>query len=122
MKALDYLFVAMLAVTAVLQFNDPDPAYWVTVYGLGAAVPLMHALGRQARFLAALTIGMIISGMLYAAPGFFDYLVSGRWGSITGSMDGPDAYVEPAREFIGLLIALAIVSFYALRWRANQNR
>jgi len=112
----------MLAVTAVLQINDPDPVYWVAVYGLGAAVPLMHAFGRQARFLAALTIGMIVSGMIYAAPGFFEYLQSGQLGTIAGSMDGPDAYVEPAREFIGLLIALAIVGYYGYRWRANQNR
>jgi len=119
MKALDYLFVAMLAVTTALQINDPDPVYWVAVYGLGALVPLLHSLGRQAQFLAALTIGMILSGMMYTAPGLFDYLQSGDFGSITGSMDGPARYVEPAREFLGLLIALAIVGIYAMRWHTN---
>jgi hypothetical protein len=119
MKALDYLFAAMLAVTTVLQFNDPDPTYWVFAYGLGAVVAVMHALGQRATFLAALTIGMILSGMIYATPGFVEFLQAGDFASITGSMDGPDAYVEPAREFIGLLIALAIVGSYALRWRNN---
>ena len=117
MKALDYLFAAMLAITTVLQFNDPDPVYWVAVYGLGALVPLINAFGRRAPFLAALTIGMILSGLIYAAPGFLEYLQSGDFGSITASMDGPARYVEPAREFLGLTIALTIVGSYALRWR-----
>ena len=119
MQVLDYIFVAMLVVTTALQFNDPDPVYWVAVYGLGAVVPLLNSFGRHSQFLAALTIGMILSGMIYAAPGFFDYLQSGDFGSITGSMDGPARYVEPAREFLGLLIAFAIVGSYPLRWRTN---
>lgn len=118
-KSRDFAFALLLAVTAALQFNDPDPIYWVGVYGLAAAVPALHAVGRNSPFLAALTLGMILSGMIYAAPGFIDYLQSGRYGTITGSMNGPDAYVEPAREFIGLAMALAIVAFYAWRWRTD---
>jgi hypothetical protein len=120
MKALDLIFAAMLLVTAALQFNDPDPVYWVAAYGLGAAVAFLHAFGNRAEFLAALTIGMIVSGMIYAMPGFMAFLQAGDFGSITGSMDGPNVYVEPAREFIGLAIALAIVGSYSLRWRDSD--
>ena len=116
-RARDYLLAALLLVTAALQVNDPDPVYWVLVYGLAAAVPLAHAHGRSVPFLAALTIGMIVSGLIYAAPGFVDWLLSGDFGSITGSMDGPDAYVEPAREFLGLAMALAIVAAFTMRGR-----
>jgi len=117
MKALDYFLSALLLVVAGLQINDPDPAYWVLVYGLGAVIPLAHSLGKRPQFLAALTIGMIISGIIYAAPGFIDYLNAGNFGSITASMDGPATYVEPAREFLGLSIALLIVGYYVQRWR-----
>ena len=119
MKAVDYFFAALLAVIAGLQINDPDPTYWVSVYGLAAAVALYHAFGMHAQFLAALTIGMAMSGMIYAAPGFFDYLQAGDYGLITASMDGPATFVEPAREFLGLLIALSIVGFYAYGWRTD---
>ena len=119
MKALDYFFTALLLVVAWLQINDPDPAYWVLVYGLAAIVPLAHSLGKRPQLLAALTVGMIISGMIYAAPGFAEYLSAADFLSITASMDGPAKYVEPAREFLGLMIALAIVGFYAQRWRTN---
>jgi len=121
MKLLDYFFMAMLVAAAAVQFNDPDPVYWVTVYTLAAAVPLLHTTGRYIQFIAALTIGMIASGMIYAAPGFSAYWQSGRFSSITASMDGAMWYVEPAREFLGLLIALAIVGSYVLRWRMPQK-
>jgi len=119
MKLLDYIFVALLAVTALLQLNDPDPVYWVLVYGLGASVPLLNAMNKPRQYLAALTIGMTISGMMYAAPGAVEYFQSGNWSSIAGSMDGPAAYVEPAREFIGLLMQLLVVGYYSWQWRSR---
>lgn len=121
-RARDYTLAALLAVTAALQFNDPDPVYWVAVYGLAAVAPIVHARGSRAPFLGALTLGMVISGMIYSAAGFYDYLRSGQFGSITGSMDGPDAYVEPAREFLGLTMAWLVVGWYTLRWGAFQKR
>ena len=114
-KVIDIVFVAVLALSAALQINDPDPVYWVAVYAVGALVPLLHCFGRDAPFLAGLTIGMILTGMMYAGPGFVDYLESGDFRSITSSMDGSARYVEPAREFLGLLIALAIVGSYPIR-------
>lgn len=118
MKIMDYCFAALLAWVAILQINDPDPAYWVLVYALGALIAVLNAVTRPAPFVAAITIGMILTGMIYAAAGFLDYLGAGNFGALTQSMDaGPD-YVEPAREFLGLLIALGIVSYYSLRWRA----
>lgn len=121
MKGLDIALAGILAVCAIIQYNDPDPIYWVTVYGIAACVPALNIAGKRSDLVAGIALGMIVSGMIYAAPGFFDYLVSGRWGSITGSMDGADRYVEPAREFLGLGIALVIVAYYTLRGRTRQN-
>ena len=119
MKLMDYGLAAMLAVIAGLQFNDPDPVYWVAVYGLAALVPLAQAFNGRAPFLAALTIGMIISGMIYASSGFFAFVAAGDYAAITGPMGRGARHVEPAREFLGLLIALLVVGYYALRWHRN---
>lgn len=122
MKILDLFLAAILAICAIIQYNDPDPIYWVTVYGFAACVPALNAAGKRSDVVAGIAIGMSLSGVLYATPGFFDYVASGRWGSIAGSMGGADTYVEPAREFLGLGIALTIVIFYTRRWRGAQNR
>ena len=77
MKVVDFFLAAMLAVSAGLQYNDPDPVYWLLVYSVGAVIPLSNALGKRPMFLAAVGVGMTISGMIYAAPGFVVYLQSG---------------------------------------------
>jgi hypothetical protein len=117
MKILDYCFAALLAWVAILQINDPDPVYWVTVYALGALIALLNAFSRPAPLAAAVNVGMIMTGVIYAAPGFLDYLAAGDFGALTQAMDAGLDYVEPAREFLGLAIALGIVGSYSWRWR-----
>lgn len=106
MRPLKFLLAIFFLAMAALQFNDPDPAYWIAVYGGTAAVSLAAALGFHRRFWTALTIGGVLAGLLIAAPGTLDYLSSGNPGSIFGQMMDED-YIEPAREFFGLLICLA---------------
>ena len=102
---------ALLVWMAFIQFNDPDPIYWVVVYLLIAWQCLKPALGMAPAYsdyrIFYLSLGLVAAGLLSSLNGFLDYLVSGDPGSITASMDGPKSYVEPAREFLGLLIGLA---------------
>jgi hypothetical protein len=62
--------------------------------------------------------GMILSGLLIAAPGFLDYLDSGNYGAITGEMMDNVPYVESAREFGGLLLAAGTLACYRLQAKA----
>ena len=57
-------------------------------------------------------VGMVLAGLLIAAPGSIDYLTSGDYASISGEMMAEKAYVESAREFIGLLMAAACLFYY----------
>ena len=116
MKVMDMILTVLLGLCVVLQFNDPDPFYWVVAYGLAAVVPLLNLLGRRPQYFAGISFGLIVSGLIYSAPGFVEYLRSGDFGSLTGPMDVPATYVEPAREFLGLLIAFAAVSGYLYNW------
>jgi hypothetical protein len=113
-KVTNFSFAALFFLAAAIQFNDPDPTYWVTVYAGTGFVALGKALGRYSDFLTAIVIGGVIAGIIGATPGFLDYVRSGDFGSITGDMRGLD-YVEPAREFLGLLIALGLLVSYVRR-------
>ena len=117
MKVLDLIFAILLGLSVALQLNDPDPIYWVAVYGLATLVPVLSLIDKRSLFAAALALGMIFAGLIDSAPGFVDYLDSGNYASITGSMRGAPRYVEYAREFLGLLLAGAAMIWYALRWR-----
>lgn len=96
---------------ASVQFNDPDPVYWVAVYTATGLVIAGQAAGRFSCFWSALTIGAALAGILLTASGFGAYVVSGDLRSIFGQMHPAKPYVEQAREFLGLILAIA-----ALTW------
>lgn len=113
MARLVHAVIALFILTmGVIQFNDPDPAYWVTVYVLVAVVPAARVFGRRLPKTSLVAAGMVLSGMMIAAPGFIDYLTSGDYASIGGEMMLAKPYVEAAREFIGLAIAAVALSVY----------
>ncbi len=99
---------------ALLQFNDPDPLYWVWVYGGTAVVAVAKCLGRSSPFWNVLLLGAALSGMVIALPSLLEYLRDGDWASIAGSMES-NAHAEPVREFLGLLLAAALLCWYQRR-------
>ena len=114
LKATHFIVAALFLYIAFLQVNDPDPLYWIAVYAGTALIALAKGLGRFSDFWAAIALGMAISGLLFSAPGFADFLESGDYAAIFGDMRGP-GYVEAAREFLGLTLATAVLVAYIRR-------
>lgn len=115
MRALNFVFAAVFAVMAGLQFNDPDPVYWVAVYGGTALVALGKALGRYSEFWAAIAIGGVVAGLIFAVPGVLNFIEYGSIDELLGGTTAAKAYVESTREFGGLLIALIVLASYVKR-------
>ena len=102
------LFVAM----AALQINDPDPLLWVTVYVAIALVPAARIIGYRLPILFWATVGMATACLLISLPGFFDYLASGDFASVGEEMSATKPYIEPAREFLGIVIGAICLACY----------
>lgn len=114
MKYVDLLLATLFLVFAGIQLNDPDPLYWVCAYLAVGGVAFGEFLGRRPSFLNDVSIGLALAGMLIAAPGLVDYFAKGDIASITASMSSA-SHVEPAREFLGLAMALAALAWYRRR-------
>jgi hypothetical protein len=112
MRFLHILICAIFGLMAAIQFNDPDPAYWIAVYAGVAWIALTAVFGQPKRGMVILVTGMVIAGLLVSGPGFVDYLRSGELASISGGMRDSAPYIESAREFLGLVIAAAALGFY----------
>jgi len=97
---------------AAIQLNDPDPAYWIVVYVVVAAIPAARIFGYRLRGLTIFAAGMVLAGLIIATPGTIDYLTSSDFAAIRGKMMGEKPYVESAREFIGLAMAAISVLCY----------
>ena len=115
MRVLNYLFAAMFFAMAGLQFNDPDPVYWVAVYGGAALVALSKALGRYSEFWAAVTIGGVVAGLIFAVPGVLNFVDFGSIDELFGDMTASKPYVESTREFAALMIVLIVLASYVKR-------
>ena len=122
LKLLRYGLAAAMAAFALLQLNDPDPLVWIVAYGLVA-----FSVAAPGRVLATrscwLTGGVLLALALGAVPGFVGWLLSGDPASIAGAMSPDQPHVEPAREFLGILIAaIVLVAFAPRRDRAKRSR
>lgn len=95
----------VFALMAAIQWNDPDPLYWIVVYAAVAVVAAAAVVGRSLPRFTLVTLGAVIAGALIAVPGFVDYLQSGNWGAIGEHMNDEEPYIEEGREFVGLIIA-----------------
>jgi len=121
MKILHAIMALLFLVTAVLQWNDPDPLYWVVAYGVVAAVAGAACLGRAWVTAARVAAGLCLAGLLMAAPGAGDFVAANDYGAITQGMSAEKPYIEPAREFGGLLLALAYLVFFEIIHRRGKS-
>lgn len=109
LKILRYCLAAAMAAFALLQLNDPDPLVWVLAYGLVAFCVVCPPESGWSVRCAWLAGGVLLALALAALPGFVDYVLSGDFGSIAAEMGPEQPHVEPAREFLGVLIAAAVL-------------
>ena len=115
MRVLNFALAGFFFFMAGLQFNDPDPIYWVAVYGGTALIALSKGLGRYSEFWAAIAIGGVVAGLIYAVPGVLNFIDFGSFEELTGEMSASKPYVESTREFGGLMIALIVLASYVKR-------
>lgn len=98
-------YALLFAIFAYLQLNDPDPALWVTIYGIVALASLLRVVEvYHITIFLTLTIVLVGYSLLYL-PGFFEYLMQPNKNEIVGEMVYKKPYIEETREFIGLLMA-----------------
>ncbi len=116
-KFLHIFLAALLAYIAYLQFNDPDPLFWVSLYALAALVPLQSFLniGKSNRsILIGITAGYCLAGTTLSVSGAIEYLEHIANESIIQDMSPFKPYIEETREFMGTLFAFLVVFAYWL--------
>ncbi|MEM9143109.1 MAG: transmembrane 220 family protein [Bacteroidota bacterium] len=106
-----WVFGWLCILSALLQYNDPDPLMWMVIYGIMALVSFAFAMGRLSFFLP-LVLGILgIAGFIYFFPEKFE-------GFRIGSGDIKN--IEEGREAFGLLILAGVMFLYAFRIRASR--
>ncbi len=109
-RVLNGLMMVLFATAAVVQYDDPDPALWMAIYGSAALCTAFFLGGRLPFWVPTLLSVLFAVGALYlstqvfGAVGFFDP---------TGQeMIGVK---EPGREMLGLLFTAGWTAVLAVQ-------
>jgi len=123
MKIFNSIFLLLFVISAVLQYNDPDPALWIMIYLFGA-INCYFAI-RKHNF-PRVTLAGVILLFAYAAYLFFDkdgvltWLTEHQAENIAGSMKASSPWIEETREFFGLMILISVLLINY--WASKKNK
>ena len=108
----------MFIIFAFVQVNDPDPLIWILIYGLTAATCVMAAFDY---YLPRVLVGMavILAGYaVYYFPGVREWLQHDHKEMLFDNLAKMEySYIEESREFLGLLICVAVLIMHIYRSR-----
>ena len=116
MRILNFILAIMFLAFAFLQLNDPDPVIWILIYGIMSVTCILAAFNFYSRrFLFALIIVYAVYSLLYI-PGVIDWLQHDNRSALFDDVAKMEhLYIEESREFLGLLICIAVLGFYIFR-------
>jgi len=109
------VFCGLFLLSVAVQWNDPDPAFWMALYGLAALLAGLGAAGRLPLWPNVAALALFLAFFAAWSPA----LLGAREEAFTSfSMRAPGD--EEPREAIGLLLCAAwsgVQSVAALRQR-----
>ncbi len=120
MKILNYVMAAAFLFSVIVQYNDPDPALWMLIYGLAGAACVMAISGRL-NWVFAAALGIVaLAWALKIGAGVFRNVA---FVELFEAFEMKDERVEVAREACGLLIVafwMAALVFQSLRRKKKR--
>lgn len=117
MKITNIILSLLFLSFAIVQYNDPDPWIWISIYVLIAMLCGLAAAGRFQKNLLMLGALAALITLGVMAPEFIGWLSDGM-PSIVTSMKAETPYIELVREFLGVLIVFLTLVF--LYWQARK--
>ena len=121
-KILHFLFTATLLVFASLQFNDPDPIVWVSLYVICALVPTLLLFNKFYRAIFFVAVAACTIQLIIGAPGAYQYFLHMAQEPLMQGMNAEKPYIEECREFLGAFIALTLIILSAAMARVTTKK
>jgi len=128
MKVFNIIFALLFVLFAALQYNDPDPYVWITIY-LYTAILCWQAF-RNKFYPKAYLLGIIVYTIyavykIFDQNGLLDWINVHDAENIAETMKAEKPWIEESREFFGLVILIVVLLIdllYARRRMAYQKQ
>ena len=95
-----YCMALVLLLCIVVQFNDPDGWLWMTIYGIGLVLTLLHLFSKSSPVVLSITSAAGFAGALYISLCIGELETD----KVLSSLNMEGRGVEEVREAAGLLI------------------
>jgi hypothetical protein len=99
------LISLVFTVFAALQYNDPDPEVWMSIYICAAAIPILYIYKVLSKTVMLTAMVFYLLGSIYMWPGKYEGIIMPMQHKIE---------IEQARESLGLLLCAASVGWLLL--------
>ncbi|TAF72636.1 MAG: hypothetical protein EAZ53_15440 [Bacteroidetes bacterium] len=119
-KTLFLTFSLIMLSFVVVQYNDPDPWLWMTIYG---TVAIFLALGAFRIYFPVpmyIQMGLMAAGILYLFPSVIDWITLEKGENLMQQMNNSKLYIEETRECGGLIVALSFLILLWSNFRKNK--
>lgn len=126
MKIFNSIFAFLFLLSAIVQYNDPDPFLWIGLYGLGALICLLAIFGKD-NFIwhyTGLIIYLSYATYLFFEPmGVLSWILDYQRENIAQEMAAGKPWIENTREFFGLLILsfALMMNLLSLKYRTKPK-
>jgi Transmembrane family 220, helix len=124
MKIVNIVFAILFLVSAILQYNDPDPYLWIPIYMYGAIIcwqAFRNKFYPSASMFGIFVFAVYAIYLFFTEDGVLDWIQKHDAENIAGTMKASTPWVEDTREFFGLIILIVVFAinyFYAKRKRS----
>ncbi len=116
MRYLAIIFALAFLLSAVVQLNDPDPAIWITLYGIPALVSIFFLKTRLNSYIYLALAVVYFAIAIYQWPPEFEGFLFGEV-QVMRNMN-----IELARESFGMgIVGVAMLIFGIYTRRTEKN-
>ena len=109
-KIIAFIFSVLFIWAAILQYNDPDPIMWYSIYGVAAIASLLFAFKMLSLWMALILFFAFLIGADVDWPTQFEGYAIG---------EGDIKNIEMGRESSGLILCALVMLLYA--WRIRKG-
>ena len=122
MKIVNLILAVMFLAFAFVQINDPDPVLWILIYGGMAVICILAAFKIYNRIvLIILMIGFFVYSLVFL-PGVGEWLAQDDQSMLFDDIAKMQhLYVEESREFLGLMICVAVLIMQLIRAKVHKK-
>ncbi len=124
MKIFNIIFIILFIIFAALQYNDPDPYFWIPIYLYAAFLCFQAFQGKYSKTLYIIGLVAYLGYGLYLffdKTGVLDWAEEHHAENIVESMQATKPWIEETREFFGLVIVIAVL-LINMAWLGRKKK